>query len=90
MIADNFGMTVSYLSQFFKSKTGKTILEFVTELRINKAKELLMQTDLSLNYIAEEVGYYNVSSFIRRFKQVEGITPGEFRKCNVNVVANAL
>lgn len=86
MIAENLGVTVPYLSQYFKTKTGKTILEYVTELRIKKAKQLLLNTDLSLNHIAEEIGYYNVSSFIRRFKQIEGITPGEFREKSIKKV----
>ncbi|MOA66840.1 HTH-type transcriptional regulator GadW [compost metagenome] len=46
---------------------------------MEKAKNLLAATQLPLKAIAEEVGYYNVSSFIRRFKQLSGQTPGEYR-----------
>lgn len=80
MIADNFGMSLSYLSQYFKANVGKTISDYITELRIQKAKKLLDSTNFSISNISEEVGYYNVSSFIRRFKQVTGITPGEYRE----------
>lgn len=78
-VADHFEMNLSYLSQYFKAKRNMTILEYITELRIIKAKKLLISNKLSLKYIAEKTGYYNVSSFIRRFKQVTGYTPGEYR-----------
>ena len=79
-VADHFGMKISYLSQYFKAQTDRTILEYTTMLKIEKAKHLLLTTNLPLNYVAEEVGYYNVSSFIRRFKQITEVTPGEYRK----------
>ena len=47
---------------------------------MEKAKELLMTTELSLKQIAATVGYSNVSSFIRRFKQLYGVTPGSYKK----------
>lgn len=78
-IADHFQMNLSYLSQYFKLQTNQTILEYITALRMEKAKKLLLTSELSLKYIAEETGYYNVSSFIRRFKQVAGVTPGDYR-----------
>ena len=49
-------------------------------LRIQKAKELLSSTHLPLRDISEQVGYYNVSSFTRRFKLNQGITPSEYRR----------
>jgi len=79
-MADHFGMASSNLSQYFKDRTGKTLLNYITNLRMEKAKQLLSSGKLELRYVAEEVGYYNVSSFIRRFKQIVGVTPGEFRK----------
>ncbi len=57
-----------------------TILDYITLLRIEKAKKLIENSGESIQYISEQVGYINVSSFIRRFKQVTGKTPGEFRK----------
>ncbi|NOU75203.1 helix-turn-helix domain-containing protein [Paenibacillus sp. LMG 31458] len=79
-MADHFGMTLTNLSQYFKNQTGQTIIEFTTNLRMNKAKELLMTSDLNLNEISIQVGYMNSSSFIRRFKQITGLTPGQFVK----------
>lgn len=53
-------------------------MDYVTELKINKAMELLMYGDRRIKDVAEEVGYSNVNSFVRRFKQVTGYTPGEY------------
>ena len=80
LVADKFGVSLSYLSQFFKEKTGSTVLEYITNLKMNRAKELLLSTSLPLKDVAEQIGYVNVSSFIRRFKQVTGMTPGEYKK----------
>ncbi|MEN8077598.1 AraC family transcriptional regulator [Clostridioides difficile] len=83
LVSDNFNVSLSYLSQYFKDKTGITILDYITNLKINKAKELLLNSDLTLRDIADQMGYSNVSSFIRRFKQVTSMTPGEFKKNNL-------
>lgn len=79
-MADHFGMTLTNLSQYFKNQTGQTIIDYTTNLRMNKAKELLMVSDLTLNEVSIQVGYLNASSFIRRFKQMTGLTPGQFVK----------
>lgn len=79
-IAQRFDMSVPYLSQFFKTHTNLTIQDYTTSLKIEKAKDLLVSTKMTINQIAEEVGYYNVTSFIRRFKQLIGTTPGRYRK----------
>ncbi|GAB6167883.1 hypothetical protein JCM1393_03430 [Clostridium carnis] len=84
LVADKFGISLSYLSQFFKEKTGSTVLDYITNLKMNKAKELLLSTSLPLKDVAEQIGYINVSSFIRRFKQVTGMTPGEYKKIPLN------
>lgn len=80
LVADKFNVSLSYLSQFFKEKTGSTVLDYITNLKMNKAKELMLNTNLPLKDVAEQIGYVNVSSFIRRFKQVTGVTPGEYKK----------
>lgn len=79
-IADAMNINSSYLSQFFKSHTDENLNNYIANLRIIKAKRLLVSTNLSLPAIAEEVGYYNQNSFIRRFKQITGMTPGTYRK----------
>ncbi|WP_199615852.1 helix-turn-helix domain-containing protein [Paenibacillus alkalitolerans] len=78
-MAREFGMALPNMSSYFKERTGYTLLEYTTNLRMETAKRLLLTEDITLQKIAEEVGYYNVSSFIRRFKQVTGVTPKEYR-----------
>lgn len=78
--AEHFHMLLPNLSQFFKEKTGGNILDYSTQIRMQKAKELLSDPGLTLKDISQQVGYYNVSSFIRRFKQIQKMTPGDYRK----------
>lgn len=78
--AEYFHMLLPNLSQFFKEKTGRNILDYTTQLRMQKAKKLLADPNLTLKDISQQVGYYNVSSFIRRFKQIQKMTPGDYRK----------
>ncbi len=80
--AEYFGMTLPAFSKFFKDATGQNVMDHTIYLRIQKAKELLSSTDLPLKDISEQVGYYNVSSFTRRFKLNQGVTPSEYRKIN--------
>lgn len=85
-MSDQFNMPTSVISQYFKDYTDMNIVDYLAELRIHKAKELLTNSQMDIKDISVEVGYYNVNSFIRRFKQLEGITPGDFRKENAFTV----
>lgn len=78
--ADAMHINNSYLSHYFKEQTDMNLNSYIASLRIQRAKELLSDTNLSLAVISEEVGYYNLNSFIRRFKQIIGTTPGNYRK----------
>ena len=78
--ADKLGLSASYLSQYFKQQTGDTLTGYVADLRIRKACSLLESTTMPLQMVSESVGYYNLNSFIRRFKQITSMTPGEYRK----------
>ena len=55
-------------------------LEYLTLLRVERAKELLSSTSLTIREISAQVGYYDPGSFIRRFKQVTGETPLQYRR----------
>ncbi len=79
VLADHFHVSNSYLSWFFKQKNGVTVLDYTTQLKMELATRLLRQGH-SLQQVALQVGYINVSSFIRRFKQTMGMTPGEYKK----------
>jgi AraC-type DNA-binding domain-containing proteins len=80
LMADNFGISVSNLSHFFKARTGTSITDFVNELRMEEAKRLLRETKLPVQAIVERLGYLSVSSFIRKFRQAIGSTPGAYRE----------
>ncbi|MCR2805646.1 AraC family transcriptional regulator [Paenibacillus soyae] len=77
--ADLVGTNSYTLSKYFKQFTGINFIDYVTELRIGKAKTLLRETDLKINDIAGEVGYQQ-RYFNRIFKKQVGITPGQFRE----------
>lgn len=63
----------------FKDITGVNFIDYLTSIRLNKAKELLINTDMKINEIAETIGYKN-SYFNRLFKRHEGYTPGQYRE----------
>lgn len=81
-IAQQFNMTVAYISHLFKTQMGIGIADYINRLRVEKAKELLKDSQLKLAEIAEIVGYTNDASFIRTFKKYEGVTPGQFRNAS--------
>ena len=62
-----------------KREIDKTYKEYLNELRVNKACELLEKNDLSIKQISKQVGCYEVASFYRVFKKVMGMTPDEYR-----------
>ncbi|MDF2718942.1 MAG: hypothetical protein K0R28_5867, partial [Paenibacillus sp.] len=80
MIADSLGLTPSYVSRYVKEKTGSNFSDCLNEVRIKKAKELLRTSSVQVREIAIKVGYVNVTSFIRMFKKVTGMTPSDYRK----------
>jgi len=80
LMADCFGMSQSYLSRFFKNQTGQTLSEYQLKLRMEKAKHYLKSTNEPIKNIVSKIGYCSESSFVRLFREIEGITPGEFRK----------
>lgn len=68
-----------YFSKIFKEYTGKNYVDYITELRIEKAKEMLKSGETSIKDICFEVGYNDPNYFSRVFKKVEGVTPSEFK-----------
>lgn len=81
-MAEHFKMSLPMISSFFKNECSITIIDYVTELRMNYAKELLLEDKYTLNEIVTMVGYLNTSSFIRKFKAIHGLTPGQYVKHN--------
>ena len=77
-IADQLNVTQEYLSYLFSKEVGRNFTTFLKEYRINKAKELLLETDLKIYEIAERVGYSDTKYFCRVFKEVTGFPTGEY------------
>jgi AraC-like DNA-binding protein len=69
-----------YLFRIFKAKTGKTIMNYYTELKIRKAKELLRENELSVREISERLGFSAPDYFSKTFKRVTGLTPLAYKK----------
>ena len=78
-IASLFYLNRSYLSQLFKKQTNKKFIDYLNEVRINKAKELLLHSDRKMYQIAKSVGYDNTKYFFRIFKKKTGFSPEQFR-----------
>ncbi|MBR6427095.1 MAG: helix-turn-helix transcriptional regulator [Clostridia bacterium] len=79
-MAERSGMSASSFYSNFRSCTGKTPLQYLTWLRIEKAKTLLSTTDFQVKYISQSVGFQGCSRFIEHFRRVTGSTPEEYRK----------
>lgn len=84
MLSAEFGMSMSTLSREFQKNLGKGFLETLHQMRIEEARAEIENTELSLNQIAEAVGYTNVLTMTRAFKKYYGQTPGSFRKMPEN------
>jgi two-component system response regulator YesN len=78
-VAEYAGVSPFYLSRMFKQETGQGFLEYLTNLRIEKAKTLLMDERLSVRDVASLVGYPNQAYFGKIFRDKIGETPGEYR-----------
>ena len=73
------GMSESAFSHFFKKKTGGTFIDYLNNLRIAKACQLLAETSNTIAEICYSSGFNNISNFIRMFKKRKGVTPNEYR-----------
>lgn len=79
-IAKKLGMSESGFSRYFQRATGNTFTDFVNRLRINRACQLLMDTDHYISTICYNVGFNNVANFNRRFLELKGISPRDYRR----------
>ena len=81
MVANQFNVNKSYLLRLFKENTGLTVNNYILQKRILMAKNELRFSNKTLDVIAEDCGFDSANYFIRIFKKIEGLTPGEYRKC---------
>ncbi|WP_277351250.1 helix-turn-helix transcriptional regulator [Micromonospora sp. HNM0581] len=78
-MADSAFLSRFYFSRLFRSKTGTSPGRFLTAIRLYKAKNLLLETDMSVTDIAYAVGYNSLGTFISRFTRSVGISPARYR-----------
>lgn len=81
-LAEHFYLHSNYLSKLFKDKTGKNFIDYLTEIRMEKAKELLRNTEYKIIEICAMTGYDNPRYFSKLFKSCTGMTPREYREKN--------
>lgn len=79
-LSDAFELNAKYVSQLFKDEFGIKFVDYVTKVRIEHAKKLLLESEEPVQEVAARVGYTHSFSFIRVFKKVVGMTPGDYRK----------
>jgi len=79
MIAEKFGVSISHMSRLFKKAMNMNFSDYLWQLRLNKAKEYLRDSEMSVEEVALAVGYYSRSAFLRKFKQETGLTPTQYR-----------
>ncbi len=80
LVSEEIGLNASYFSTLFKKETGENFATYVSRLRIEKAKRLISTTNYKIGEITELVGYYDLSSFNKKFKKYTGLSPKEYRK----------
>lgn len=79
-ISEWLGISNTYLSTSFKKQYGVGIVQYINQLRIEKAKRMILNTEYSMKEIAFRVGFTSDMTFIRVFKQFENMTPGKYKK----------
>jgi AraC-like DNA-binding protein len=79
-LARELGMSQSRFSRFFRTATGNSFTDFVSRVRVGRACQLLMDSDLQVQRICYDVGFNNVANFNRRFLEIKGVTPSAFRR----------
>jgi two-component system response regulator YesN len=79
-IADELQVTPNYLSSIFHKRMGTTLIKYLTQLRLNKAQELLKESNAQVQAVAEMVGYVNPRYFAKLFTDMFGCTPSDFKK----------
>ena len=84
--AQHFELSDKYFSTLFKEQTGKNFGVYVETMRMKKAEQYIMETDMSMARVAETVGYNTVDAFYKSFKKLYGLAPGKWKETNKKAV----
>lgn len=81
VVAEHYGLSVSYFSKLFNQHTGKTFPDYISQLRLQKAREMLMEKqNMTIQEIAKEVGFNSSSYFSAAFRKFYGVSPSQIRR----------
>ena len=80
--ATAFSVSVSFVSRSIRKESGLTFSKYIQMLRFRKIKQELAETELPIKVIIQQNGYYDISNFTRKFRQIVGMTPGKYREMN--------
>ena len=80
LLADVFHLNPQYIGQLFKNEIGVYFLSYLTNIRMERAKKLLVSTDLPVSEVAQRSGYADYRVFTKTFKKAEGVTPSQYRQ----------
>jgi two-component system response regulator YesN len=80
MVSNYVSLNYSYFSQIFKEYIGLNFVDYLKKIRIEEAKKLLEDNDYKIYEVGEKVGYKNSKQFAKIFKEIEGISPIEYRQ----------
>lgn len=81
-VADRLGYSPAYLTNLLSRETGKTIQQWISEVRMRHARRLLIETEAPINRIAALVGYADPNYFVRQFRKMYGVPPMTWRQMN--------
>ena len=79
-VSDKVGISSTFLSRLIKNETGNTFNGYITKMRMEEMKKQLVNSKTPIKDIISDIGYADSSSFVRKFKILEGITPGQYRE----------
>jgi len=79
MLAEEIGLTPEYLRRLFNKVNGETLGDYINKYRVDKVKQLLLNTTDSINDIVMKTGFRSINYFYTIFKKINGTTPNEFR-----------
>lgn len=85
-VARHMDISATQFSKRFKRAAGHRFIDFVNQLRVNKVCEYLVNSELPITEICFSVGYNNIANFNRRFLDIKGMTPSEYRRSYLNVL----
>lgn len=80
VLAEEFHLSAQYISQLFKNEIGVNFLTYLTGIRMEQARKLLLSTSLSIAEISGKTGYSDYRVFTKVFKKIEGVTPSQYRQ----------